>query len=63
MNTNEQDFLDIFDDDNAVLVVDNDMCYIRYQDDEDREGESFDFTPLELAFILAEKLGIEVEMV
>lgn len=61
MNTNEQDFLELLEDEDAILVMDNDMCYIRYEDD-DREAESFDFTPTEVVFILAEKLEIQAEM-
>lgn len=60
MNANEEDFLELLEDDNAILVMDNDMCYIRYEDDS-REGESFDFNPTEVVFILARKLEIEVE--
>jgi hypothetical protein len=59
-SNNEQDFLEMLEDEDAILVMDNDMCYIRYED-ENREGESFDFTNMEVIFILAEKLGIEVE--
>lgn len=61
MNTNEQDFWAALEDDDAVLVVDNDMCYVRYADDEEREGQSFDFNPDELVFMFAEKLEIEAK--
>lgn len=60
MNSNEQDFWEALDRPGAVLVVDNDMCYVRYAD-EDRESESFDFGPTELVYIFAEKMNIEAE--
>jgi hypothetical protein len=63
MNTNGQDLLKMLKEDDAVLVVDNDMCYVRFNDDDrEEDGESFDFTPTELVFILAEALEFEVEM-
>jgi hypothetical protein len=53
----------MLEDDDAVLVVDNDSCYVRYNgDDREDEGESFDFNPTELVFILAEALEFESEM-
>ena len=48
----------------ATLVVDNDSCYITYNEDEEGncESESFDFRPEELAFIFGEKLDVKMEM-
>jgi len=42
----------------ATLVVDNDMCYIEYGEE---ESESFDFGPKDLVFIFAEKYDIQAE--
>jgi hypothetical protein len=62
VNTNSQDLLKMMEDEDAVLVVDNDMCYVRFNDeDRDEDGESFDFTPTELVFILAGALDFEAE--
>lgn len=47
------------------LVIDNDMCYITYDDDDAQEETcvSFDFTPDELVFILGKRLGIKMAKV
>lgn len=58
MNTNIQDFWKALEEDDAVLVVDNDMCYIQYDED---ESQSFDFGPMDLVFMFAEKLNINAE--
>lgn len=46
----------------GTLFLDNDCCYVCF-DDERTEGASFDFTPLELVEILAEKLNFKTEHV
>lgn len=47
----------------AILTVDNDMCYVNYDFDSDDEpkSESFDFGPRDLVFMMAERLEIEAE--
>lgn len=60
MNINEEDFLELLEDEDAILVMDSDMCFISY-DDENRESVSFDFNPTEVVFILCDKLNIKVE--
>jgi len=62
MNTNEQDLIEELKQDGVILVMDNDMCFTRYEDDEEA-GESYDFTPNEVVFILCGLLGIEAESV
>lgn len=62
MNTNEQDLIEELKEDGVILVMDNDMCFTRYENDEEA-GESYDFTPEEVVFILCEMLGVEAERV
>jgi len=51
----------------SMLIVDNDMCYIQANYNEDTDNyetiESFDFGPLDLVFLLSSKLEIEAERV
>lgn len=63
MSRDENLFWETLDLPNATLVVDNDMCYIAYDDDEDEweTSKSFDFGPTKLAFMFGRKLGIEME--
>lgn len=60
-------FWELLELSDAVLVVDNDMCYIQANYNESSEDyetiESFDFTPRDLVFLLAEKCEIEAESV
>ena len=58
-------FWKMLDGDYFELVVDNDMCYITYDDDDKQEHTcvSFDFTPDELVFMFGEKLGINMAKV
>lgn len=53
-------FWELLEIDNAVLHLDNDMCYISYNDE---EHQSFDFTPEDLVFMFAERLDIGIEVV
>jgi hypothetical protein len=64
MNTSEQDLIKLLEEEDAILVLDNDMCYVRFECDDrnDELGESFDFNPTELVVILSNKLDIETEM-
>lgn len=59
----EKQFFKMLKDPEAVLVVDNDCCYIYFKN-EDREGEgkSFDYGPTDLVFMFAEEMNIEAEM-
>lgn len=62
MNNNPQDLIDELQEENVILVVDNDMCYTRYEDDEDK-GDSYNFGPTELVHILCEMHAIDSEAV
>ena len=66
-SNNENLFWELLELPDSVLVVDNDMCYIQHDYNEDTEEyqshEAFDFTPRDLVFLLAEKLEIEAESV
>lgn len=63
MNRDEKIFWQTLDLPNTTLVVDNDTCYITYDDDENEweTSKSFDIGPEELAFIFGKKLGIKME--
>lgn len=58
-------FIDMLTEANATLILDNDMCILRYVSESgDKDNHmSFDFGPKELVFILAELLEIGVENV
>lgn len=64
-SVDENLFWELLELSDAVLVVDNDTCYVQanYNDDtgEHETSESFDFTPRDLVYLLAEKSNIEVE--
>lgn len=47
------------------LVIDNDSCYITYDDNEKQEETcvSFDFKPYDLCFMFGKRLGINVTKV
>jgi hypothetical protein len=45
----------------GTLWLDNDCCYVSFEDEDG--SETFDFTPLELVEILAEKLNFKTEHV
>lgn len=57
---NTQLFWKLLDLSDAELVIDNDMCIITYNFDDDQESESqaFDFGPKDIAWLFGEKLGI-----
>lgn len=66
MKNREEVFFKLLSSENAKLLLDNDMCYITYgkpDEDGDQEGESFNYGPKELAFMLCSKLGIDAESV
>lgn len=65
MSRNERLFWELLELSDATLVVDNDCCFVTYNEDEEGEveSESFDFGPEELVFMLADKLDIKVESV
>ena len=47
----------------GTLFLDNDCCYVLLEYEDKSDSESFDFTPLELVEILAEKLNFKTEHV
>lgn len=63
----ERLFWELLELSDAKLIVDNDVCMIAYDYDEDeeeyKEHQSFDFGPEELVFMLADKLDIKAETV
>lgn len=58
-------FFELLEISDSVLYVDNDCCYITYNETEDgdNESESFDFGPTDLAFMFAERLNINIDSV
>ena len=65
MSRNEELFWELLKLPDAILVVDNDMCFVNYNQNEDGEYEhqSFDFGPTDLVFLFADKLGLKTELV
>lgn len=66
-SNNENLFWELLDLSDATLIVDNDMCIVQANYNQDTEEfetcESFDFGPTDLVFLLAAKLEIETERV
>jgi hypothetical protein len=60
MSSDENLFWELLELSDAVLFVDNDMCYVEYNEE---DHQSFDFGPEELVRLMAEKLEIEVRSV
>ena len=57
-------FFEMLSNEDAVLYLDNDMCYITVENgDDEPESESFDFGPSDLVYLFGEKLGYTVEPV
>jgi hypothetical protein len=56
-------FLDLLDIEDSVLVLDNDMCFINYNFDEDGECESksFYYSPKDILLILGEEYKIKMK--
>lgn len=65
MSNDENLFWELVEKRDAVLTVDNDSCYVSYDynDEDEPKSESFDFSPTELVFMMAERLEIEAEHV
>jgi hypothetical protein len=59
-------FLELVSLEDAILTIDNDMCYVTYGPEDIfgyRTSESFNYSPFDLAFIFSDHLGISVESV
>lgn len=60
------DFLKLIKRPDAMLHLDNDMCYIEWgprSKDGERSSKSFDYSPTELVIILARHNNIKVQKV
>lgn len=66
-SVDENLFWELVELDDAILVLDNDMCYVQANFNEDtgdyETSESFDFSHRDIIYLLAEKSNIEVESV
>lgn len=66
-SNDENLFWELLELSDATLIVDNDMCMVQanYNQDTDEFDtcEAFDFVPTDLVFLLAAKLNIETERV
>lgn len=66
MSLDENLFWELLEISSSTLFLDNDMCYITYKvdlEDEEDESQSFDFGPMELVRLFAERLDINAERV
>ena len=59
MSKDDQLFIQLCKKRDAILFLDNDMCYIQ----RDEYSQSFDFTPIEIIAILAKDANITTQRV